>query len=74
MQDEIEKVQKNQEKLGTDVKKMKRIMKDIQVQNSRIESMLRAIIGQSENITWQEEDFQEEDEEIEEDLNQLMAI
>ncbi|XP_041352044.1 transient receptor potential cation channel subfamily A member 1 homolog [Gigantopelta aegis] len=72
--DEIEKVQQTQEKQGTDIKKMKRIVKDIQVQNSRIESMLRAIIAQSDNITWQEEDFQEEDEEIEEDLNQLMAI
>lgn len=63
-QDEIEKVQESQEKLQGDMKKMKRIVKELREQNSRIESMLRAIVTQSENINWQEEDYQEDEDEL----------
>ncbi|KAL8599950.1 hypothetical protein ACOMHN_050252 [Nucella lapillus] len=59
--EEIEKVQETQVKLGTDVKKLKRNVKDLQETSQRIESMLRAVI-RSQNIDWQDEDYQEEDE------------
>ncbi|XP_046578884.1 transient receptor potential cation channel subfamily A member 1 homolog isoform X2 [Haliotis rubra] len=62
--DEIEKVQESQEKLHGDMKKMKRIVKELREQNSRIESMLRAIVTQTENIHWQEEDYQEDEDEL----------
>ncbi|KAK7502989.1 hypothetical protein BaRGS_00005615 [Batillaria attramentaria] len=59
--DEMEKIQETQEKLGGDVKKLKRTVKDLRETSQRIESMLRAII-KTQKISWQEEDYQEEDE------------
>ncbi len=71
----MEKVQEGQDKLHGDMKKMKRIVKDLREQTSRIESMLRAIVTQSEHIHWQEEDFQEDEDELEEqNLENLFSI
>ena len=54
-------MQETQEKLGDDVKKLKRNVKDLKETSQRIESMLRAVI-RSGDIDWQDEDYQEEDE------------
>ncbi|XP_076445109.1 uncharacterized protein LOC143283010 [Babylonia areolata] len=59
--DEMEKVQEAQDKLSTDVKKLKRNVKDLQETSQRVESMLRAVI-RAQNIEWQDEDYQEKDE------------
>ncbi|XP_050405831.1 transient receptor potential cation channel subfamily A member 1 homolog [Patella vulgata] len=62
--DDIEKVQEAQEKMQTDLKKIKKNMKSMREQNSRIESMLKALVTQSADINWQEEDFQDDNEQI----------
>ncbi|PVD29254.1 hypothetical protein C0Q70_11851 [Pomacea canaliculata] len=59
--DTTEKVLLEQEKLGADVKKLKRTVTDLQESSQRLESMLRAIIREN-RIVWEDEDYQEEDE------------
>lgn len=61
VQDTTEKVLLEQEKLGADVKKLKRTVTDLQESSQRLESMLRAIIREN-RIVWEDEDYQEEDE------------
>nr|KAG5711030.1 hypothetical protein BaRGS_013764 [Batillaria attramentaria] len=50
-----------QDKLGADMKKLERNVLDVRETSQQIKSMLRAIL-KTNNINWQEEDFQEDDE------------
>jgi len=58
LQDDIEKVQEGQELLQKDVKKLKQNIKDIQIQNNKLESMIMALL-KKEGVGFEEEDFQD---------------
>ncbi|XP_076466512.1 transient receptor potential cation channel subfamily A member 1 homolog [Babylonia areolata] len=59
--DDMEKLHEKNEKMSEDVKNLRRNMNDLRETSQRIESMLRAVI-RSNNVEWEDEDYQEEDE------------
>ncbi|RUS77619.1 hypothetical protein EGW08_014619 [Elysia chlorotica] len=59
--DEVEKVKESQDKIVTQVKKLKASMQDIREHNQKLESLLKAIVH-AQGIDWQEEDFQADEE------------
>ncbi|KAL5009533.1 hypothetical protein ScPMuIL_011838 [Solemya velum] len=64
--DEIEKVLEEQGKVKKDVKKMRAHMKEMRAHSYKLESMLQALL-QSQNVKWEEEDYQEEGNEPSQD-------
>ncbi|KAK3773373.1 hypothetical protein RRG08_023251 [Elysia crispata] len=59
--DEVERVKESQDKIMTQVKKLKWSMVDIREHNQKLESLLKAIV-KAQGIDWQEEDFQADEE------------
>jgi hypothetical protein len=58
LQDDIEKVQEGQESLQKDMRKLKQNIKDIQIQNNKLENMITALL-KKEGVGFEEEDFQD---------------
>jgi len=58
LQDDIEKVQEGQELLQKDMRKLKQNIKDIQIQNNKLENMITALL-KKEGVGFEEEDFQD---------------
>ncbi|XP_033741695.1 transient receptor potential cation channel subfamily A member 1 homolog [Pecten maximus] len=56
--DDIEKVQEGQEQLQKDINKLRFSVKEMRSQNTKLEGMLTALLT-SQDIKWQEEDFQD---------------
>ncbi|KAH9498505.1 Transient receptor putative cation channel sub A member 1 [Bulinus truncatus] len=64
---EIEKVKTNQDRLSSQMRKVKQSVKGVKEQSQKLESMLKAIV-KAQKIEWQEEDYQlDEDVELSED-------
>ncbi|XP_059143881.1 transient receptor potential cation channel subfamily A member 1 homolog isoform X2 [Physella acuta] len=68
---DIEKVRSNQEKVSSELRKMKRSVKGMKEHGQKLESMLKALI-KAQNIEWLEEDYQiEEDIQLSDDDGML---
>ena len=61
LQDEIEVVKESQEKLQATINKMRYNNKEMKAQLNNLEGMMKALMT-AQNISWQDEDFQEVDE------------
>lgn len=59
--DEVERVKESQEKIVSQVKKLKTSLVDIREHNQKLESLLKAIV-KHHSIDWQEEDFQADED------------
>ncbi len=65
LQREIPEIRKIQLEIQREVKEIKRVVKtvkDMHVQNKRMESMLRALMKQQDTISWHEEDYSTDEE------------
>ena len=60
-QDDMERLEENQEKLLRQVTTLRRTVKDMKSQNEKLESMLSALLT-SQGVEWQEEDAYQEEE------------
>ncbi|KAI8752888.1 transient receptor potential cation channel subfamily A member 1 [Biomphalaria glabrata] len=64
---EMEKVKTNQDRLSSQMRKVKQTVKGMKEQSQKLESMMKAIV-KAQKIEWQEEDYQlDEDVELSDD-------